>query len=234
VRLSDPALVQAEYESEDRLAARKAAHENAEGTDAREVLFETIREESPRRVLEVGCGEGELAERLMREAGADVVAVDQSARMVELACARGVDARLGDVQALDFPDGSFDCVVAAWMLFHVEDLDRGLDEIARVLVPGGRLVAVTNGNDHLAELHELLGGRLWRSTFPSDDAEAILGRRFNVLSRRDAFGWLVFADADAAQRYVDSLVLARGRRVPPVEGPIRARRTPAIFVAEKP
>ena len=45
--------------------------------------------------------------------------------MVELARARGVDARVGDVQELPFADGAFDCVVAAWMLYHVPDLDRG-------------------------------------------------------------------------------------------------------------
>jgi SAM-dependent methyltransferase len=232
VTLHDPTVVRAEYESEARLATRKAAHKYGEGPDARELLFDAICEGSPKRILEVGCGQGELAERLMRELGAEVVAVDQSDRMVELTRARSVDARRGDVQSLDFEDGSFDCVVAAWMLFHVEDLDRGLDEIARVLAPGGRLVAVTNGSDHLAELFELAGVRPFRSRFPSEDAEAILSRRFARITRRDASGWLVFPDIEAAQRYLDSLVLWQGSRLPPVDGPIRARRTPSIFVAE--
>ena len=67
-----------------------------------------------------------------------VTFVDLSQRMVELARARGIaDAHVGDVQELPFADASFDTVVAAWMLYHVPDLDRGLAEIARVLEPGG-------------------------------------------------------------------------------------------------
>jgi len=110
----------------------------------------------PRRVLEVGCGRGEFAERLAG-AGIGVVAVDQSARMVELTRARGVDARLGDVQALPFADGEFDAAVANFVLYHVRDIHRALAELARVLRPGGTLVAATNGVRQLAELWELVG-----------------------------------------------------------------------------
>src|SRR5207244_5914622 len=110
-------------------------------------------------VREAGAGRGERAERMQRERGVEVVAVDQSERMVELARERGVDARLGDVLALPFEDGSFDCAVAAWMLYHVEDLDLGLRELARALRPGGRLVAVTNTEFHLPELWGRFGDR---------------------------------------------------------------------------
>ena len=71
---------------------------------------------------------------------------------MELTAARGVEARVADVQDLPFADDSFDVVAAMWMLYHVPDLDRGLAEVRRVLRPGGRLVAVTNGDGHTAEL----------------------------------------------------------------------------------
>src|SRR5439155_23857328 len=71
--------------------------------------------------------------------------------------ARGVEALVGDVQDLPFADGSFDCALAAWMLYHVPELDRGLAELARVLRRGGRLVAVTNSEWSLRELWELVG-----------------------------------------------------------------------------
>jgi len=60
------------------------------------------------------------------------------------------------VQSLPFADESFDTAVAAWMLYHVPDIDRGIAELARVLAPGGRLVAVTNSELHLHELRELI------------------------------------------------------------------------------
>jgi SAM-dependent methyltransferase len=231
--MHDPTVVREEYADETRLAARKAAYAGAEGPDARDLLFDAIAEARPGRILEVGPGEGELAERLQRELGADVVAVDQSVRMVELTRSRGVDARLGSVEELEFDDESFDCVVAAWMLYHVQDLDRAFAEIVRVLRPGGRLVAVTNGFDHLKELYELVGRPRLRSSFLAEDADRILPRFFAHVDRRDAHGWVVFPDAQTAQSYVGSLVLLEGARVPPVEGPIRVRRRPSIFVAER-
>jgi len=231
--MHDPSVVRAEYGDETRLAVRKSAYAGAEGPDARDVLFEAVAEARPARILEVGPGEGEVAERLQRELGADVVAVDQSARMVELTRRRDVDARLGTVEQLEFDDESFDCVVAAWMLYHVQDLDRAFTEIARVLRPGGRLVAVTNGQDHLKELYELVGRQRVASRFLAEDAEEILPRYFARVERRDAHGWIVFPDAKTAQSYVGSLVLLEGARVPPVEGPVRAQRLPSIFVAAK-
>ena len=135
--LDDPAVVRAQYATETGLETRRSIYENAEGDDAREVAFQAIAAARPRKVLEVGPGPGELSARIMAELGAEVVALDVSERMVELARGRGVDARLGDVQALPFAAASFDTVVAAWMLYHVFDLERGLAEIARVLAPGG-------------------------------------------------------------------------------------------------
>lgn len=233
MRLDDPAVVRAEYADETRLATRQAAHRLGEGPDAPEVVFAAVAEARPGRVLEVGCGQGELAQRLATEVGSHVVAIDQSPRMVELAQGRGVDARVGDVQALDFPDESFDCVVAAWMLFHVADLDRALGEISRVLRPGGRLVAATNGPDHLHELLELLGtSSPLRSAFNGENGKQALLRHFGRVERRDAAGHLLFQSRDAAQAYVDASVTLNGA-LPPIEGSIRVRRTPVVFVAEK-
>ena len=234
-QLDDPQVVRAQYASEAGLAARKAGYRFAEGPDPREVAFQAIAEARPRRILEVGCGEGELAERMLNELGAEVVAVDQSERMVELTAARGVDARVGDVQNLPFADGEFDVAVAAWMLFHVAEIDRALGELARVLRPGGRLVAVTNGRDHVHELYELLGLERRPSTFDAEDASKLLLRHFTHVHELDAGGWLAFPDRPAAQAYVDaSRTLAPGwESLPDFDGPLRVRRAPYIFVATK-
>jgi SAM-dependent methyltransferase len=233
VTLHDPSFVREQYADETLLATRKRAHELGEGPDAREIVFAAVRKFRPNRILEVGCGEGELAERMVRELHAHVVAVDQSERMVELARARRIDTGLGDVQALDFDDETFDCAVAAWMLFHAQDVDRALAELARVLRRGGRLVAATNGPDHLTELYELLGAAPVESRFDSANGRRLLLRHFETVERIDAPGWLVFPDRQSAQDYVDSLLRRSGHVVPQVDGPIRARRTPTIFVAEK-
>jgi SAM-dependent methyltransferase len=235
VRLDDPAVVAAEYACEDRLATRAAAYRFAEGLDPHAILFEAISEVAPGRLLEVGCGRGELSERIARELRADVVAVDQSARMVELTAARGLDARLGDVQQLELPDAAFDCAIAAWMLYHVPELDRALGELARVLRPGGRLVAVTNGGDHWAELYDLLGLDTTPFSFAAGEAGPLLESHFARVERRDAGGWIVFPDRAAAQEFVDaSIRLAEADRpLPEFDGPLRVRRSAVVFVADK-
>ncbi len=132
---------------------------------------------------------------MQEELGAAVVAVDSSERMVELARARGVDARVGDVQELHFGDGEFDCAVAAWMLYHVPEVDRALDELARVLRPGGALVAVTNFEDHLAELKSFVAApprAAWH--FPGEEGEALLREHFPTSATIDATGTVTFAD----------------------------------------
>src|SRR4051812_8359411 len=90
--LNDPEAVRRDYADEKRYAARMAKQETATGPDPYDVVFAAVAEQEPRDVLEVGCGRGELAERMSRELAARVIALDQSARMVELTAARGIDA----------------------------------------------------------------------------------------------------------------------------------------------
>ena len=225
--------VREQYATEANLRARQAIYANAEGPDAREVAFDTIAALSPQRVIEVGGGQGELAERMVSELGAEVSFVDLSPRMVELARARGIDAQVGDVQELPFADGSFDVAVAAWMLYHVPDLDRGLAELARVLEPGGRLVAVTNGADHLKELRELFP-RTFDSPFWREHAEEVLRRHFRDVERRDVDGWVTLPDRETVRSYIASLAsVDRDQPEPHYETPLRVRTAVSVFVATK-
>ena len=232
---NDPSYVRAQYATETGLETRRAAYRNAVGPDARDVAVAAVAEVTPQRVLEVGPGPGELSERLANELGVTVVAVDSSERMVELARSRGVDAHLGDVQSLDLPAESFDCAVAAWMLYHVPDLDRGLTEIARVLRPGGRLVAVTNAVDHLLEVWELVGVDHAPLPFGAENGEEILSRHFARVERRDVEGTTTFPHASAIRAYLGSFErgVPLARAVPAVVPPLVARRRVAVFVADK-
>ena len=235
-RTNDPEVVRAEYQDESSFAVRAAAWANATGPSARQIAFDAVAEIEPARVLEVGCGRGELAERVARELGADVEALDQSERMVELTRARGIDARLGDVQELPFEDGSFDCAIAAWMLYHVPDLDRALAELERVLRPGGRLVAVTNSDTNLHELWRLVGAGVHRAhPFSVENGAALLKRQFAGVERRDANGTVTFLDWEAAHDYVENSITRRelAARLPRFEGPLVCSRLVSVFVAEK-
>ncbi|HEX4527375.1 MAG TPA: class I SAM-dependent methyltransferase [Gaiellaceae bacterium] len=202
----DPAEVRRQYACEDNLRARQALYEEVTGQGAPDALWRTLVEWQPRQVLEVGGGPGELAERLQRELGATVSFVDISPRMVELARLRGVDGQVGDIQQLPFDDGVFDTVVAAWMLYHVPDLDRGLAEVARVLKPGGALIAVTNSVHHLEELRTLISyPENWSETFSRENGESLLGRHFSHIDRFDTETVVTVRDRAKLVAYRDSM-----------------------------
>ena len=238
MKLDNPLVVQWEYASEERLAKRnKTYRELTEGVSPEDVIVEAVRESSPQRFLDVGCGMGELAERVQRELGAEVVAVDISSRMVELTRARGVDASVADVQELPFEDGSFDCVAANWVLYHVPDLDLGVRELARVLRPGGRLVAATLGAANMQELWDLLGGEVTAGlSFGYENGEAALAPHFTQIERREANGTVVFPDRAAMQEFVAATTTRShlADRVPELAEPFQTASTHCVFVAVKP
>ena len=231
---NDPELVRREYADETGLANRTALWARRTGPQPQDVAFDEVIAAVPRRVLDAGCGRGELAERLAHT-GIDVVALDQSERMVELTRARGVDALVADVQALPFADGEFDVVVANFMLYHVPDVHRALAELARVLRPGGRLVAATNGVRQLAELWELVGRDLSdrRTLFMRETGEDFLRPHFSrircvplegtiELSREDMRAYV--ANSVAHKDAVDDLPDFEGTRV--------VTTSSAVFIAE--
>lgn len=236
MRLNDPELVQRQYASEAGLKVRRESQRRyGSGPDAFDVAFDVISELGPRRVLEVGCGMGNFAERVARETGAEVVATDLSPRMVELAHERGLDAQVADVESLPFRDGEFDCTVANAMLYHVEHLDRALLELARVLEPGGRLVAVTIGAEHMGEVWNLVGYRRPDRPFSRENGARQLARHFREVERRDVDAELVFPDAAAVHRYVESTIFGDeiARPLPEFDGPFPATVQATVFVAKR-
>lgn len=232
MRYDDPVHVQEQYEREDNLRARQGLYEETEGPNAVDVLWQTLVEWKPRLVLEVGGGPGELAQRMRQELGASVAFVDSSPRMVELAQARGVDAQVGDVQELPFADGTFDTVVAAWMLYHVPDLDRGLAEVARVLQPGGALIAVTNSVHHLSELRELIAQpNMWAEAFSRENGESYLGRHFAHIDRFDMETVVTVRDRQKLVAYCDSMNVETQPVPEDVELPFVVHGRSSIFLA---
>ena len=97
-----------------------------------------------RRVLDVASGTGDLA-LLASAAGADVIALDVTPRMIGLARAKAARYGrrplflVGDMGALPLPDACVDVVTTGYGLRNAADLDGALAEIRRVLRPGGRL-----------------------------------------------------------------------------------------------
>ena len=128
-----------------------------------------------RDVLEIGCGTGVHA-RLLADAGARVSAVDLTPTAVELTRRRldladlEADVREADAEHLPYADASFDFVWSWGVIHHSESTDRVIEEIARVLRPGGRLAlmvyhrnSITFWIDYVL-YHGVLGGGLLRES----------------------------------------------------------------------
>ena len=149
-----------------------------------------------RRVLDAGCGAGDLTLELMKR-GAEVTALDVSEGMVELARERAerwrpeVEARFvaARLEATGFADGEFDAVAGKWILHHT-DVPPACAELARIVAPGGRAVLFENQgrNPLLRAARRRLAGRGPVASFGTPDERPLEVHDFRLLSR--AFGAL--------------------------------------------
>ena len=100
---------------------------------------------SARRVLDVGCGEGQVARRLAAQ-GVEVVGLDPTPSQVVEARLRGGGPVYAQSAAEQLPvrSASFDAVVMCLVLEHLDPFEPAIHEIARVLEPGGRFVLMLN------------------------------------------------------------------------------------------
>ncbi|HTV26062.1 MAG TPA: methyltransferase domain-containing protein [Polyangiaceae bacterium] len=106
------------------------------------------------RILDLGCGDGVLTQKLAA-LGCEVVGVDASEALVRRAREVGVDARVMDGEALDF-DAGFDAVFSNAALHWMKAADRVLAGVYRALLPGGRFVAELGGQGCVQTLHRAL------------------------------------------------------------------------------
>ena len=116
------------------------------------------------RILDLGCGDGQLTRRIA-DTGAAVVGVDTSAQMVAAARSRGIMVDEAGAESLPYPDGGFDAVFSNAALHWVRDQDAMMAEVRRVLKPGGRFVAEMGGHGNIAAIRVALMAVLVRHGF---------------------------------------------------------------------
>ncbi len=112
------------------------------------------------RILDLGCGDGVLTEKLAAS-GATVVAVDAAPDLVAAARAKGLDARLMDGQRLAFA-GEFDAVFSNAAMHWMRDADAVIAGVRRALKPGGRFVGEMGGHGNIAAVIVALSAVLAR------------------------------------------------------------------------
>ncbi|NOZ73109.1 MAG: class I SAM-dependent methyltransferase [Chloroflexi bacterium] len=158
-------LLQHQYRNAANLQARIALHQqfSTNSYPWQRWVFDHLHLPEGARVLEIGCGPGQLwlenQDRI--PASWDIILSDFSAGMLATArlnlrqIPRSFRYQRINAQAIPFISASFDAVIANHMLYHVPDRPRALAEIRRVLKPGGQLLAATNGARHMEELFAL-------------------------------------------------------------------------------
>ncbi len=265
-RLTDPQYLRGtQYKTSGNLSARANLHERFSDSprpwqhwvfDQFSSLPETA------RVLEVGCGPGQLWRQNAARIPArwQLTLTDFSPGMVEEARGAvhhpGTRFEVCDAQTLPFEDGAFDAVIANHMLYHVPDRPRALAGFARVLGAGGQLFAGTNGAAHLLEISQLqarfsAAQGLPIRALPFDDGRFDLEHGgdelcafFGQVTLRPYVNRLRVTDADSLAAYMLSTAAADAASLRPVlvafiqaeierKCPIEIRTSTGILVARQ-
>jgi ubiquinone/menaquinone biosynthesis C-methylase UbiE len=132
------------------------------------------------RVLDLGCGTGNISQQIKNKIGAGLIGIDASPDMLKVAAGKYLEVVLGDIDKhnLPFRDGSFDAVVGAYIIHQVKNLNFVLSECYRVL-RNGALVLLTSSHKQIEDQHPII-----KEFFPS--YVAIDRRRFPDVDRIDA------------------------------------------------
>jgi SAM-dependent methyltransferase len=114
-------------------------------------VVEMLRPSAGESILDLGCGDGQLS-AFLEAKGAKVIGVDIDTAVLDVARARGIDARLMDGQALNFP-AEFDAVFSHASIHWMPEVDKVFAGVWRALKSEGRFVAETGSHQNIAAIH---------------------------------------------------------------------------------
>ena len=216
--MNDP-TVKSQYSTPDKLNTRISIHKkysvNKQGFGS--WIFSNYRIEEDMKVLELGCGTGEMwmGQDALIGRCSKLVLTDLSEGMLAAAKENlkpygGIEFRKVDIQDIPFADNEFDVVIANMMLYHVPDLERGLKEVARVLKSGGTFYCATYGENGIREYVELLFddfpiSSVYNYNFTLQNGKGKLEKYFGSVEKRLYEDSLEVTDADDLIDYIYSL-----------------------------
>ena len=214
----EEALVRQQYKSQDNLQARLRTHErySVPRVDFTAWVLDRITWQGDEVVLDAGCGAGAYVEAV-RQRTPYYLAGDLSFGMLHALAQPGTPRINLDAQQLPLAAESVDVILANHMLYHVPARGTAVREFARVLRPGGRLMAATNSAHNMAEL-DAIGVEVGKAlglaeppavrptlSFTLENGEALLSRHFNRVERHDLPGALVFPEPQPLIDYLASM-----------------------------
>ncbi len=211
-------LIDFAYATPDRLRKRIRLYDfQVDPIDLPAWVLDHIPSAATAHFLDVGCGPGRYLEAIRSSHPvATAFGCDLSFGMAREAALHS-PSLAGDSTFLPFSDDSFDCVIAAHMLYHVPDIDATLREIFRVTRSGGNVAVVLNGVAHLRELFTVLrdaviavGGKNAPRPESPDRiklraAEPLIARYFASLETFAERRAIVTTDSTVIADYVESM-----------------------------
>lgn len=131
----------------------------------RKKVVKIIKNQNPKTVLDIATGTGDLAIMMAKATDAKITGFDLSAGMLEVGRQKIKEQNLenriemiqGDAEKMPFEDNSFDCITVAFGVRNFENLKKGLDEIYRVLKPGGKFVILEFSQPQSFPMKQLYG-----------------------------------------------------------------------------
>jgi ubiquinone/menaquinone biosynthesis C-methylase UbiE len=213
-------LLQNQYKQPNNLRARITLHErfSTSPVDWYTWLFDHYDFSPQARILEIGCGPGDMWESNRERVPGNwqLTLTDLSEGMVSKARQKLVKLSVrycsADADILPFPENSFEAVIGNHMLYHVPDKDRALGQIQRVLASDGKVITATNGDEHLHELYEIIKGfdpsyeaATQMGTFHLENGAEFLSKYFEKVERFDFPDSLKITEAEPLVDYTLSL-----------------------------
>ena len=217
-----PWLVGSQYKTDANLAARQSIYVYQRPRhDITRLVIDLAGLDGGELVADVGCGNGAyLAELAGRGHAGPVLGLDLSPGMLRAAHDRapGAGLTVADAATLPLPGGVLDVALAMHMLYHVPEPAAAVRELRRVTRPGGRVLVVLNGDDHLRELRDAVGEWLpeagahlasQHERLTLEAGERLLAGHFGSVTRHDFTAELVVPDPDPVVGYVLSTRVAQ-------------------------
>ena len=211
--------VKKQYANAGSLSARMSIHDkySTNKLGFRNWIFANYKIEEGMRVLELGCGTGDIwkGRQDTINRASELILSDFSEGMLASAKAalsgcENIKYELIDIQAIPYEDEAFDIVIANMMLYHVPDMDKALSEVYRVLKQGGKFYSATYGEhgimEYLAKIFAPYGVRDDSSkSFTLQNGEQILKRYFSSVEKLLYIDSLAVTNIDDMVEYIASM-----------------------------
>lgn len=218
-KMKDPTAVKEQYIDGRNLKTRLSIHDkySTNKLGFYPWIYQQLQWKENQRVLELGCGMGELWENRIQQlpSGTSLILSDFSEGMVEAiqerySSCQGVSFEQINIEEIPYEAESFDIVIANMMLYHVPNLTKGLNEVERVLKKGGTFYCATFGENGIQHYLTDSLGRFGihidiNGSFTLQNGADILGKHFPIVERTDYEDALWVTEIEDLINYIYSM-----------------------------